>query len=98
MDILDRFDELPEEVQEKIKEIVWQLEAEEDLEIWNSQNKYYHDVVLAELTIIVGANTIDDACCCGSEAEVFPFLLRHSRPGQLHSPLSYHYFDWGYFY
>ena len=62
MDVLDRFDNLPEGVQEIIKEKVWELEAEEDLEIWNTWYKYYHDVVAAELTLIVGARTQDPEC------------------------------------
>jgi hypothetical protein len=101
MDILERFDNLPYGVQDIIKENVeelWRLEAEEDREIFEQQHKYYHNVVLAELTMIVGANTIDDACCCGSIPEVFPWLLSHSRPGQFHTPLKgYCWFDWGYF-
>tara|TARA_B100001094_G_scaffold318666_1_gene362531 strand:+ start:415 stop:786 length:372 start_codon:yes stop_codon:yes gene_type:complete len=96
MDVLDRFDNLPEGVQEIIKEKVWELEAEEDLEIWNTWYKYYHDVVAAELTLIVGARTQDPECNgVWSEEEVAADVLR--RAGVVLSPLRLVRFDWGYF-
>ena len=96
MDILERFDKLPEEVQKIIKEMVWELEAAEDKEIWNTWYKYYHDVVAAELTLIVGARTQEPECDgVWSEEEVAGDVLR--RAGVVLSPLRFVRFDWNYF-
>ena len=96
MDLLDRFDNLPEVVQEIIKEKVWELEAAEDLEIWETQHKYYHDVMAAELTLIVGARTQEPECDgVYSEEEVAGDVLR--RTGVKLSPYRYVRFDWNYF-
>ena len=96
MDVLDRFDNLPEGVQEIIKKKVYELEAEEDLEQWNTWYKYYHDVVLAELTLIVGARTQDPECDgVWSKEEVAGNVLR--RAGVVLSPLRFVRFDWHYF-
>ena len=95
MDVLDRFDNLPGDVQKIIKEKVWQLEAAEDLEQWNFWYKYYHDVMVAELTLIVGARTQELADGVRSEEEVAGDVLR--RTGVVLSPFRYVRFDWNYF-
>jgi len=95
MDVLDRFDKLPEGVQEIIKEEVWQLEAAEDRKIWEQQHKHKKDLTTIELSLILDAFLQDgDGTGVCTVEQVVPYALTNLGLKKL-TVLDFR-FDWDY--
>ena len=89
MDILDRFDNLPERLQEIIKEKVWQLEAAEDKEIWKTWHKHNNDLLTIEWKLFIECEMDLGDDCNTKEAAASNIIHYLQRPGDKISPIGY---------
>ena len=97
MDIYNRLNNQPH-LQDEIKEFVWKLEEEEDQQIWRTQHKHHHDLMVVEWNLFVEAEQSEGEGLHGEDAST-PLAAASNiinyvgYPGQVISAMGYDYFD-----
>lgn len=86
------------DIYNRLKEFVWKLEEKEDQQIWRTQHKHHHDLMVVEWNLFVEAEQSEREGLHGEDAST-PLAAASNiinyvgYPGQVISAMGYDYFD-----